>query len=169
MEVTLPSALTYRITQVWWPRLISTPSSATSRLGTCARLVFPPQITRKHSQEQSLKPHNQGLRPQIYHCLAVRPWASHFISLPQCSHLSNEYNTTKLMRLLQGLREWLNVLVTGTCSINTICCFLYKWGRGGRSNKNVTLLLPQSGPNERWWLKNSAYMGIDYFKSCSSD
>ena len=76
MEVTLPSALTYRITQVWWPRLISTPSSATSRLGTCARLDFPPQITRKHSQEQSLKPHNQGLRPQIYHCLAVWPWAS---------------------------------------------------------------------------------------------
>lgn len=74
----------------------------------------------------------------------------HFISLPQCSHLSNVYNTTKLMRLLQGLRELLNVLVTGTCPINTICCFLtYKWGQRGRSNKNVTLLFPQSGPNER--------------------
>ena len=54
----------------------------------------------------------------------------HFISLPQCSHLLNVYNTTKLMRLLQGLRELLNVLVTGTCPINTICCFLTINGGG---------------------------------------
>ena len=112
---------------------------------------------------------NQNLRPQIYHCLAIWLWTSHFTSLPQCSHLSNVYNTTKLMRLLQGLRELLKVLATGTCPINTTCCFLTcKWGWGGRSNKNVTFL-PQSGPNERWWLKNSAYMGTNHFKSCLSD